>query len=89
MARKGAVMKHVCELLDVFIKTLSICHAKETLVGNEVIKEVSGGERNRVSIGEVMAARRSIICWYNATRRLDASSALEYSETLRSMTDKP
>ncbi|RDW64630.1 hypothetical protein BP6252_10281 [Coleophoma cylindrospora] len=86
--QNGAAMKHVHELLDVFSRALGISHAKETLVGNEFIRGVSGGERKRVSIGETMAAQGSIICWDNATRGLDASSALEYSQTLRSMADK-
>jgi ABC-type multidrug transport system ATPase subunit len=86
-SQKGAVGKHVDELLDVFSSTLGISHTKGTLVGNEFVRGVSGGERKRVSIGEVMAGRGSIICWNNSTRGLDSSSALEYSQTLRAMAD--
>jgi ATP-binding cassette subfamily G (WHITE) protein 2 (SNQ2) len=85
---KGAVGKHIHELLDVFTFALGISHTKGTLVGNEFVRGVSGGERKRVSIGEVMAAQGSITCWDNSTRGLDASSALEFSQTLRTMADK-
>lgn len=53
---------YVQELLDVFSSALGISHAKSTLVGNEFVRGVSGGERKRVSIAEVMAAQGSITC---------------------------
>ena len=88
VSQKGAVGRHVDELLGVFSSALGISHTKGTLVGNEYVRGVSGGERKRVSIGEVMAARGSVICWDNSTRGLDSSTALEYSQTLRAMADK-
>ena len=36
---------------------LAIAHAKDTLVGNEFVRGVSGGERKRVSLAEVLATR--------------------------------
>ncbi len=36
---------------------LAIGHAKDTLVGNEFVRGVSGGERKRVSLAEVLATR--------------------------------
>lgn len=57
---KGAgVDKYHEEMLDVIPEALGISHAKGTLVGNEYVRGVSGGERKRVSIGEVMAAQVS------------------------------
>lgn len=46
-------------MLHVIPEALGISHAKGTLVGNEFVRGVSGGERKRVSIGEVMAAQVS------------------------------
>ena len=85
--QKGA-KEHVDEMLDVVPEALGISHAKGTLVGNEFVRGVSGGERKRVSIGEVMAAQGSITCWDNATRGLDASTALQYAQTCRILADK-
>jgi ATP-binding cassette, subfamily G (WHITE), member 2, SNQ2 len=48
---------------------------------------VSGGERKRVSIAEVLACRAAITCWDNSTRGLDANTALEYVRSLRLSTD--
>ncbi|KAK7677292.1 hypothetical protein QCA50_019718 [Cerrena zonata] len=48
---------------------------------------ISGGERKRVSIAEALACRGSIYCWDNATRGLDASTALEYARAIRTSTN--
>ncbi|KAJ7742184.1 hypothetical protein B0H14DRAFT_3167681, partial [Mycena olivaceomarginata] len=48
---------------------------------------VSGGERKRVSIAEMMATRARAQAWDNSTRGLDASTALDFAKSLRIMTD--
>lgn len=42
---------------DGILESLGIAHTKKTLVGNEFIRGVSGGERKRVSLAEVMAGQ--------------------------------
>lgn len=44
---------------DSILESLSMDHTKKTLVGNEYIRGVSGGERKRVSLAETMAAKVS------------------------------
>jgi hypothetical protein len=66
---------------------LNIPHTKNTLVGDEFVRGVSGGERKRVSIAEMMATRARVQCWDNSTRGLDASTALDFVRSLRVMTD--
>lgn len=56
-------------------------------VGNELIRGVSGGEKKRVSIAEAMITKASVQSWDNSTRGLDASTALEYVQSLRSLTN--
>ncbi|KAI9012932.1 ABC-2 type transporter-domain-containing protein [Gaertneriomyces semiglobifer] len=58
-----------------------------TLVGNEFIRGLSGGERKRMTIAEAMTARAAINCWDCTTRGLDAASALDYTKSLRIMSD--
>lgn len=62
-------------------------HTFNTQVGNDFVRGVSGGERKRVSIAEAMVTRASIFAWDNATRGLDASTALEYAEAVRATTN--
>jgi len=40
-----------------------------------------------VSIAEVLTSKSSIQCWDNATRGLDADTALRFAKTLRTMCD--
>ncbi|ENH73484.1 ABC transporter ATP-binding protein/permease PDR18 [Fusarium oxysporum f. sp. cubense race 1] len=69
------------------LETLGIAHTSNTMVGNEFIRGVSGGERKRLSIAEVFSTEASIYCWDNSTRGLDASTALDWVRCLRAMTD--
>ncbi|KAJ5634500.1 hypothetical protein N7528_002342 [Penicillium herquei] len=73
--------------LSAIAKLFWIEHAMGTKIGNELIRGVSGGEKKRVSIGEAMVTKASTQCWDNSTRGLDASTALEYVQSLRSLTN--
>ena len=75
------------EVRDLLLKMLNIPHTKDTLVGNAEVRGISGGERKRVSIAEMMTARPAIASWDNTTKGLDASTALDYAKSLRIMTD--
>ncbi|KAI9319047.1 ABC-2 type transporter-domain-containing protein [Dichotomocladium elegans] len=66
---------------------LGLSKQMPTLVGNAFIRGLSGGERKRLSIAEVMTTHSSINCWDCSTRGLDAASALDYVRSLRILTD--
>ncbi|QKX60078.1 uncharacterized protein TRUGW13939_07220 [Talaromyces rugulosus] len=74
-------------IVDALLKMFGISHTRNTLVGNEYVRGVSGGERKRVSIAETLATKSTVVCWDNSTRGLDASTALDYAKSLRIMTD--
>ena len=78
---------YVNEFLRVVSKLFWIEHTMNTKVGDEMIRGVSGGEKKRVSIAEAMITKASTQCWDNSTRGLDASTALEYVQSLRSLTN--
>ncbi|OQE05791.1 hypothetical protein PENVUL_c022G01623 [Penicillium vulpinum] len=73
--------------LTAIAKLFWIEHALGTKVGNELIRGVSGGEKKRTSIAEAMVTKASTQCWDNSTKGLDASTALEYVQSLRSLTN--
>ncbi|KAG8747761.1 hypothetical protein FRC11_012255, partial [Ceratobasidium sp. 423] len=75
------------EILNMLLSMLNITHTRNTVVGNEFMRGVSGGERKRVSIAEMMSSRACVLSWDNSTRGLDASTALDYAKSLRIMTD--
>ncbi|KAI0835702.1 ABC-2 type transporter-domain-containing protein [Hypoxylon sp. FL0890] len=74
-------------IANALLKMFGISHTKYTLVGDEYIRGVSGGERKRVSIAETLASKSTVMAWDNSTRGLDASTALDYAKSLRIMTD--
>ncbi|GAA93595.1 hypothetical protein E5Q_00239 [Mixia osmundae IAM 14324] len=75
------------EVRDTLLSMLGITHTKHTLVGSAFVRGVSGGERKRVSVAEMMVARSCVGSWDNSTRGLDASTALDYAKALRVLTD--
>jgi ABC-type multidrug transport system ATPase subunit len=74
-------------IINAFLKMFGISHTKHTLVGNEYVRGISGGERKRVSIAETLTTKSTVVCWDNSTRGLDASTALDYVKSLRVLTD--
>ena len=72
---------------DFLLRSMGIEHTEDTKVGDAFVRGVSGGERKRVSILEVLATQASVFCWDNSTRGLDASTALEWARAMRAMTD--
>jgi ATP-binding cassette subfamily G (WHITE) protein 2 (SNQ2) len=63
-------------MVDFLLRSMGIAHTRDTKVGDAYIRGVSGGERKRVSIIEVLASRGSVFCWDNSTRGM-------YSPSLR------
>ena len=68
---------------DSVLSSLGIAHTAHTKVGNEFIRGVSGGERKRVSLAEMLAGQSPVQFWDQPTRGLDSKTALEFAQTLR------
>jgi ATP-binding cassette subfamily G (WHITE) protein 2 (SNQ2) len=54
---KGSGKEHITSTRDFILGSLGIGHTISTMVGNETVRGVSGGERKRVSLAEVMATQ--------------------------------
>jgi energy-coupling factor transporter ATP-binding protein EcfA2 len=74
------------ELVHSMAEMFGLSHALDTLVGGAFMPGVSGGERKRVSIAEVLAAGSSVQCFDNSTRGLDSSTALDFVKALHALT---
>ncbi|KAF4607737.1 hypothetical protein EYR40_000072 [Pleurotus pulmonarius] len=70
-------------LTEVYLTLFGLRHVRNSVVGDEKLRGVSGGEKKRVSIAEAMAARALVSAWDNSTRGLDSSTALSYLMALR------
>ncbi|KAI0168176.1 ABC-2 type transporter [Pestalotiopsis sp. NC0098] len=74
-------------LAEVIMAVCGLSHTYNTKVGNDFVRGVSGGERKRVSIAEMILAGSPLGAWDNSTRGLDAATALKFVETLRLSAD--
>ncbi|CAB4251859.1 similar to Saccharomyces cerevisiae YDR406W PDR15 Plasma membrane ATP binding cassette (ABC) transporter [Maudiozyma barnettii] len=77
---RDSFAKHITE---VAMATYGLSHTRDTKVGNDLVRGVSGGERKRVSIAEVSICGSKFQCWDNATRGLDSATALEFIRALK------
>ncbi|KAL8673293.1 MAG: hypothetical protein Q9168_002291 [Polycauliona sp. 1 TL-2023] len=78
---------YASHLRDVALRVFGLSHTVDTMVGNDLIRGVSGGERKRVSIAEAAMSGSPLQCWDNSTRGLDSATALEFMRTMRTSTE--
>ncbi|CAI6337086.1 unnamed protein product [Periconia digitata] len=71
----------------VVMAVVGLSHTYNTKVGNDFIRGVSGGERKRVSIAEMMVAGSPFAAWDNSTRGLDSATAFKFVQSLRTASD--
>ncbi|KKA28728.1 hypothetical protein TD95_004420 [Thielaviopsis punctulata] len=71
----------------VVMAACGLSHTYNTKVGNDFVRGVSGGERKRVSIAEMMLAGAPLQAWDNSTRGLDSATALKFIQSLRFAAD--
>ncbi|KAI1097337.1 ABC-2 type transporter-domain-containing protein [Jackrogersella minutella] len=74
-------------VITMFLKMFNIEHTRKTVVGDALVRGVSGGERKRVSIAEMMITNACILSWDQANRGLDSSTALDFAKSLRIQTN--
>ncbi|KAF6809416.1 ABC transporter [Colletotrichum musicola] len=75
------------QVISTLLKMFNIEHTRHTVVGDAFVRGVSGGERKRVSIAEMMITNACVLSWDNSTRGLDASTALDFVKSLRVQTN--
>ncbi|KAG6009719.1 hypothetical protein E4U21_001467 [Claviceps maximensis] len=74
-------------VISTLLKMFNIEHTRKTVVGDHFVRGISGGERKRVSIAEMMVTNACILSWDNSTRGLDSSTALDFVRSLRVQTN--
>ncbi|KAI8892788.1 P-loop containing nucleoside triphosphate hydrolase protein [Globomyces pollinis-pini] len=68
---------------DEIIRILGLKHCENTVVGNEIVKGLSGGEKRRLSIGIQMIADPSVLVIDEPTSGLDAFTAMQIMNQLK------
>ncbi|KAN0038042.1 hypothetical protein ACTA71_000214 [Dictyostelium dimigraforme] len=60
------------KVYELLVGMYGLVNQGETMVGNEFVRGLSGGERKRVTIAESMVSGASITCWDCSTRASDS-----------------
>ena len=72
--------------VDRVLKLLSLTNCANTLVGNELVRGVSGGEKKRVTIAEALVSNARLLCMDEISTGLDASVTFDICASIRAWT---
>jgi ABC-type multidrug transport system ATPase subunit len=75
------------EICNATLKVLDLLHVRDTNIGDEKKRGISGGQRKRVNIGMEMCALPCILFLDEPTSGLDSSSSMTVCSALRTMAD--
>lgn len=73
------------DIVQATLQVLGLAHVSETIVGDQLIRGISGGEKRRVSIGVESVAGSSIIIADSPTNGLDSAAALKVISASRAL----
>ncbi|EEY62238.1 ATP-binding Cassette (ABC) Superfamily [Phytophthora infestans T30-4] len=71
---------------EIRVKSLGLDRCKDTIVGNAMIRGVSGGERKRVTTGEMTFGRKRALLLDEISTGLDAATTYDIVNSVRSLT---
>eukprot|EP00178_Gracilaria_changii_P026509 TRINITY_DN815_c0_g1_i2.p1 TRINITY_DN815_c0_g1~~TRINITY_DN815_c0_g1_i2.p1 ORF type:complete len:645 (+),score=141.24 TRINITY_DN815_c0_g1_i2:205-2139(+) len=67
------------------IQELGLAKVKDTMIGNQIVRGISGGERKRVNIGTELVTNPSLLFLDEPTTGLDSFNALNVMTALRQL----
>jgi ABC-type multidrug transport system ATPase subunit/ABC-type multidrug transport system permease subunit len=80
------VAKAMQRRVDTMIELLSLQECEDTYLGNDLIRGVSGGQKKRVSVGEVLVTNARAILLDEFSTGLDTSTTFDITDALRAWT---
>jgi len=75
------------DLVDAVINELALGKTRDTIIGNEKVRGVSGGERKRVSIGVQLISDPAVLFLDEPTSGLDSFQALSVMESMKALSE--
>lgn len=69
-------------ITDVLLTALGLKHVKDTFVGDTNVRGVSGGQRRRVTVGEMLVSTTPFMCGDEISTGLDAASTFDMIQTI-------
>lgn len=65
------------------MRSLGLTNAKDTIVGDNSLRGVSGGERRRVTLGEMICGPQTVFLLDSVSTGLDSSTTFDIMNTLK------
>ncbi|KAF0712939.1 Aste57867_4589 [Aphanomyces stellatus] len=88
---ENAEAKQIIEALyavypDVIVKQLGLTNCKDTIIGNAMLRGVSGGERKRVTVGEMEFGMKQVSLMDEISTGLDSAATFDIVKAQQSAT---
>ena len=69
--------------VDLVMRLLGLTHARDTLIGSSMVRGVSGGERKRVTSGEMLVGYQRVLAMDEISTGLDSATLYSIVSYLR------
>lgn len=69
------------------LRVLGLAECQDNMIGDDMHRGISGGQKRRVTLGEMMLPPRAVKYMDAITNGLDASTALDIIRALRYLSD--
>ncbi|KAF0684229.1 Aste57867_23783 [Aphanomyces stellatus] len=74
-------------LVDILISVLGLTECADTIIGDAMLRGLSGGQKRRVTLGETLTGYAPTLLLDEFSNGLDASTAYDIAKVIRSMAD--
>eukprot|EP01133_Synstelium_polycarpum_P008978 gene8978-10529_t len=86
--KEGTTEEQKNERVDYILKTLGLEKQRDTVVGNEFLRGISGGQKKRVTIGVELVKDSSMYLMDEPTTGLDSTTSLELMKHIKETVTK-
>ena len=86
--RSDKDMDEQMKMINHVIESLKLKDCRNTKIGNDAVRGMSGGEKKRTSVGAELVTNPSLIFLDEPTSGLDSFTALKTLQILKTMTSK-
>lgn len=73
-------------MVDIIMRSVGLKRVADTFVGNDKVRGVSGGEKKRVTVAEMMATGTFVDCYDEISTGLDAATTFDICKVLSEVT---
>ncbi|EQC30659.1 hypothetical protein SDRG_11714 [Saprolegnia diclina VS20] len=74
-------------MVDILISVFGLTECADTMIGDDMIRGVSGGQKRRVTVGEMLTGRAPTLLIDEFSNGLDASTTFDIANAIRTMAE--